>query len=267
MTKIEKSQELIAAGVKAFPRGMVAWSGGKDSMVLLHLMREMGIHYPIIFFREPWQPQKYVFHDELIRNWELLVYSWHPTESSFQQTENEFEVQNLYRINSTTMTCPTGIVEPVIDLPWACAIDILHRPKQVMLEILDFDCIWVGHKGCDSDPILGGDAGTRIEARILPTMANMMFPLRDWTHDDVWEYIESNNIPFDHHRYEKVDGKWGEKKDKRHNMDYVHACTRCVDRRPEADKYVTCPKIGMVIENISSMVPWASQEKLTYMKD
>ena len=267
MTKVEKSKSLILAGAKAFPRAMVAWSGGKDSMVLLHMMRELGLQYPVIFFREPWQPGKYKFHDKLIRDWGLVVYSWHPSESAFQQADDEFEVQNLYRINSTTMTCPTGIIDPVDDLPWVCSMDILHRPKQLDLQVSPVDCIWIGHKGCDSDPILGGDAGTRIEARILPDMANMMFPLRDWTHDDVWQYIEDNDIPYDSDRYEKVDGKWGEKQDKRHNMDYVHACTKCVDRNPGAAKYVHCPKIGMVVENVSSMVPWATQEKISYMKD
>jgi hypothetical protein len=165
------------------------------------------------------------------------------------------------------MTCPTGIVDPEKDLPWVCSLDILERPKQSHLQASAFDCVWIGHKGCDSDPILGGDAGTRIESRILPNTANMMFPLRDWSHDDIWEYIELNNIPYDSDRYEKVDGKWGEKKDKRHNMDYVHACTNCIDCRPTAPKFTHCPRIDMIVENISSMVPWASQEKLNYMKD
>jgi len=30
---------------------------------------------------------------------------------------------------------------------------------------------------------------------------------------------------------------------------------------------VHCPKLDMTIENISGQVPWASQEKATYMKD
>ena len=267
MTKLEHTKSLILRGVKAFPKGVIAWSGGKDSMALLHIMKEMGISYPLVFFREPWQAWKYKFHDKLIQDWGLLVYSWHPHTSQMQQTDDEFEVQNFYQINSTVMTCPTGIVEPEIDLPWVCALDILERPKQSHLQSSAFDCVWIGHKGCDSDPILGGDCGTRIESRILPDMANMMFPLRDWTHDDVWEYIESNNVPYDSDRYEKVNGKWGEKLDKRHNMDYVHACTNCIDCRSSAPKFTHCPKLDMTVENIASMVPWASQEKATYMKD
>jgi hypothetical protein len=129
------------------------------------------------------------------------------------------------------------------------------------------DAVWIGHKGCDSDPILGGDAGTRIEGRIVPGQATMYFPLRDWTHNDIWDYIEKNDVPYDEDRYEKVDGRWGEKRDKSHNVDYVHACTRCVDRRVDAPKFVDCPKLKMKIENVAHMVPWSDQQKLSYMTD
>lgn len=267
MTKLANTQRLIERGFSQFPDSLVCWSGGKDSMALLHIMRQMKIFLPVIFFREPWQPSKYEFHDKLIRDWGLQVYTWHPQQSAFQQTEDEFEVQNLYQINSSTLTCPTGIVPPVNDRPWACSLDILKRPKQFDLQVQPFRGLWIGHKRCDSDPILGGDAGTRIEARVLPSMATMLFPLKDWTHDEIWEYLENNNVPHDSGRYEKIDGKWGEKKDKSHNVDYVHACTACIDRRKNAAKFVHCPKLDMKIENISNLVPWATQEKLNYMTD
>lgn len=267
MTKLAKTKALIESGLRLHPQSLICWSGGKDSMALLHIMRSMGIKLPLIFFREPYQPSKYEFHDQLIRDWNLLVYSWHPQESAFQQTDDEFEVQNLYQINSTTLTCPTGIVEPTEGKPWACSLDILHRPKQVNLQVPHFTGLWIGHKRCDSDPILGGDAGTRIEARVLPNMATMLFPLRDWTHAEIWQYLEENQVPYDQGRYEKIDGVWQEKSDKAHNVDYVHACTACIDRRQNAAKFVHCPKLNMTIENISSLVPWAAQVKLNYMKD
>jgi hypothetical protein len=265
--KLNQTRRIIDDGMRHMPRGVMCWSGGKDSMVLLDIMREMGYHIPVVFFREPWQPGKYKFHDQIIRDWQLQVVTWHPYQCTMQQNADEFEVQNYYKVNNTVLTCPTGIVEPVAGRPWVCAIDILDRPKQTHLECKPFDAVWIGHKGCDSDPILGGDVGTRIDARVIPGDATMMFPLRDWTHDDVWEYIETRAIPFDLARYERVDGKWREKENKLNNIDYVHACTRCLDRRADAPRFVECPKLGMTIENASGMVPWDRQEPLTYMKD
>jgi 3'-phosphoadenosine 5'-phosphosulfate sulfotransferase (PAPS reductase)/FAD synthetase len=54
MNKLSHTQELIKRGAEAFPRGMICWSGGKNSMVLLHIVREMGMNLPLIFFKEPW---------------------------------------------------------------------------------------------------------------------------------------------------------------------------------------------------------------------
>ena len=91
--------------------------------------------------------------------------------------------------------------------------------------------------------------------------------MKDWTHDDVFQYCEENNVPIQLDRYEKVDAKWGEKKDRSQNCDYVHACTACIDRREEAPKFVHCPKLNCTIENVSNRVQWADQSIPTYMKD
>ena len=168
-----------------YPHSAVCWSGGKDSMVLLHLMRECGFELPVIFWREPWQPHKYAFQDYVIREWELMVWTWHPFRSAMQQTGDEFEVQNWYRLNDGWMTCPSGIVPPEDGYPWACAVDMLDRPKQDRLVVSKCDAAWVGHKRCDTDKVLGGDAGTRVEGRMMPEHMSLFFPLRDWTHEDV----------------------------------------------------------------------------------
>ncbi len=51
MTKLDKTRQLIAEGIRHFPNSLVCWSGGKDSMALLHIMRSIGIDLPLIFLR------------------------------------------------------------------------------------------------------------------------------------------------------------------------------------------------------------------------
>jgi 3'-phosphoadenosine 5'-phosphosulfate sulfotransferase (PAPS reductase)/FAD synthetase len=262
------ARQLIACARKHCPLGVIFWSGGKDSMVLLHLLRSEGIDLPVAFFREPWQPRKYAFHDQLIRDWNLHVLSWHPSDVAFQQTGDEVELQNIYAIDTFTITCPTGIVPAEVDLPWACAVDMAGRPTQAKLEVRGpIQCAWIGHKGCDTDAVLGGDAGTRIGVKQGENGTTVFFLLKDWTHEDIWEYIERFEVPYDAARYEKVDGVWRERPDRRHNADYVHACTACVDSRPDAPKFVHCPRFGTVIENCSAALPWTEPQKLSYMED
>lgn len=267
MSKLNRTIDIIGSALEVPNRSAIAWSGGKDSMALLHLMRKMmGLKFPIIFFREPWQPWKYKFQDRIIQEWGLEVYTWHPSLSAMQQSGDEYEVQNVYKFNTTTMSCPSGITEPVEGRPWVCAIDMLKRPKQEAL-LANWDMVWIGHKASDSDPIYGGDAGTRVDCRINPDQSTMMFPFRDWTHIDIWNFIEDADIPIDLDRYEKVDGVWREKIDKALNVDYVHACAKCLDKREYAPKFVYCPKFKGIVENCSNKVPWFNQTLPTYMKD
>lgn len=266
--KTQSAIENIKRGLDYASNPVIAWSGGKDSMALLDLVyNKCKAKLPVVFFREQWQPHKYAFQNRIIEDWGLEVYTWHPAISNFQQTGDEFEVQNMYIIDNSRMTCPTGITPVEEGQPWVCSLDIYNRPKNQGI-IAGWDVMFIGHKHCDSDPIYGGDAGTRIDARIMPNNEfSSFFPMRDWTHDDVFQYCEDNNVPIQLDRYEKVEGKWREKKDRSQNCDYVHACTACVDRREGAAKFVHCPKINATIENISNKVVWSDHKMATYMED
>lgn len=265
--KVQSAVAMIKLGLANSAKPVIAWSGGKDSMALLDLVyNQAGVKVPVVFYREQWQPHKYAFQNRIIEQWGLEVYTWHPTRTAFAQTDDEFEVQNQYIFDNTDMTCPTGITPVEEGKPWVCAMDIYNRPKNTGI-VAGWDVMFVGHKHCDTDKVYGGDAGCRVDVRINPGQCDAYYPIKDWSHDDVFQYCEEYGVPIQMDRYEEVEGKWGEREDRTTNCDYVHACTACIDRRPEAKKFIHCPKLGCTIENISSRVEWANQELPTFMQD
>jgi 3'-phosphoadenosine 5'-phosphosulfate sulfotransferase (PAPS reductase)/FAD synthetase len=78
----------------------------------------------------------------------------------------------------------------------------------------------------------------------------LAFPLRDWTDDDVWEFIDEHNIPMQLTRY-RADHT--EQPDKWYNNDYMHACTACIDPREKAHT-VPCPKLKVNVPNVGHRV-------------
>jgi 3'-phosphoadenosine 5'-phosphosulfate sulfotransferase (PAPS reductase)/FAD synthetase len=271
---INHSRWLIAEGLRNSPISAVMWSGGKDSMVLLHLVRQHCFHagvrmLPVIFFREPWQPRKYEFHDRIIRGWGLQVLSWHPSGVGVQERDGEFEIQNLYRIGQLGVTCPTGIVGMDLADDWVCGLEMLRRPTQEKLEIYPhLQGLFIGHKRSDTDVVAGGDVGVRAEASVNEEGSTYYFPLRDWTDEDIWQYVEKEGIPYDEARYfyDEARRMYREDPSRSHNADYVHACTACMQRGPEAPRYVECPKLnGLKIPNVSEDLPWLTHSPTRYM--
>jgi 3'-phosphoadenosine 5'-phosphosulfate sulfotransferase (PAPS reductase)/FAD synthetase len=59
--KVNRSREIISRVLEEFRKPAVMWSSGKDSMVMLFLLRAMGVTCPVIFHRQPWQGHRYAF--------------------------------------------------------------------------------------------------------------------------------------------------------------------------------------------------------------
>src|SRR6185295_9571648 len=110
--KIDAAKTLISQVMKEAQRPAIMSSFGKDSMVLLHLVRSLGHKLPVIFHKEPFMPKKYRFARKVINLWDLTVYDFAPNTTAVQEHEGEYEIVNYYPGGARPVVLPTGICEP-----------------------------------------------------------------------------------------------------------------------------------------------------------
>jgi hypothetical protein len=152
--------------------------------------------------------------------------------------------------------------------PYLCALEQIYAKPTGNPDSCPWDLLLIGHKGCDTDIIQGGDVGTRIDWRVLPGCpVEIVFPLRTWSNDDIWNYSRAEGVPQNYRRYmSDGTGKMVESPDYTFNPDYFEACTACMDRRPGAPKHVPCPKRrGAMVENVAPFLRWMDPIRPDYI--
>jgi len=259
-TKARETAEFIAGELVRYKKPVLFCSFGKDSTVLLHLLRSNDWSLPIVFFQDPWFPRKYIWARELIAEWDLEVYDYPPLKVSMAYGNGLAAFNNEYQCSSLPnfIQVPKNIIEFEDDQDpddYLCGVRFFTRP--VGSFAFPWDVALIGHKSCDEDQICGP---IPLESKLLyrDIGPDFLYPLRDWSHDDIWDYIEDFGVPYQKDRYDlKNRREWS---DKTFNSDYWHACTRCVDKR-RAGQVVYCPKMEKEIFNMSHLV---GESKLNY---
>lgn len=250
--RIEETKNFLRTELAKYKKPIASISFGKDSMVVLHLLREIGALCPIVFYTSPWFPRKYDFARWVIRELNLEVYEYPPLRISMLYGKSiaafcdEFQVGQL-----TTIAVPKNIVEYEDgDDPdkFMCGLGFFARPIGGF--VYPWDVAVVGHKDSDSDQIYG-DIPLHTRLLYRDDGPDYMYPLKEWTDEDVWDYTEYFKIPVQPNRYDRLARK--ELADKTYNSDYFEACIRCVDARRTGK--VFCPKLKKEIPSISERIP------------
>lgn len=252
MDKLNNTKECIARLMETYKSPAMLCSFGKDSMVLLHIMRGMGVNVPLVFYKDPWFPKKYVFAAKVAAEWDLVVHDYAPSRVTMWEGESIMAFTNHYDIGAVALQVPKNILEPVKGERFVCGLrDVIQRPLGTCN--VPWDVFIVGHKSSDEDQIAGKvtlKTDVRSGALISPDMA---FPLRHWTDADVWSYSKKHNVPQQEDRYD-VESEC-ELPDKSANSDYARVCIECIDRR-KSGAVVHCPKLDMEITNIAPLIPY-----------
>jgi hypothetical protein len=249
MTKEQTTLEFINEQIRAYKNPVLFWSGGKDSMVLLHLMYSHGIRMPVVYYRDPWFPRKNRFVNLVIDSYLLECHDYPPLRVSLKHSPQMVALVSEY---STSPASVASVLKNTIEYrdgdderDFLCGVRFLMRPCSTFA--FPWDVALVAHKDCDTDPIYG----------LIPLHSNVVyrdegpdyvFPLKEWTHDEVWDYTIRYDVPCQADRYDvKNRTEW---EDKTFNSDWYPVCIRCVDKRTPGAK-VFCPKMKREITNVS----------------
>jgi hypothetical protein len=247
MTKESASKEYIKSILDISKNPIVLCSFGKDSMVMLDLIRQIRNDLPVIFFKEPFFPKKYSFANKVIEDYDLNVYDFPPIKTDSIFKDGICEITNIYNgYKNATLYLPTGTHEYKDGEKFLCAVDdLLNKPK---VKGYDFpwDTIFVGHKSSDVCPVLGAVPIKDKTVKICEML--LALPIADWTDKEIWNYTIQNNIPYNDRRYNKDNG-FKEFDDKTFNNDYHPCCFKCLDNKEPL--ILKCPKTGHNTRNIS----------------
>jgi hypothetical protein len=249
--KSNDAVDFIAATVERYSAPVAYSSFGKDSMVLLDLVKRAGLKLPIVFHRLPFMKAKYEFADKVILDNDYTVYDYPPLFMGANKKNDTFELVGYHQMGKLVSYMPVGTEPPTdFDKPYLCGLqDIYNQPRGSYN--YPWDLVLIGHKSSDVDPILGPiplKAWIHSNEGLAP---DIIFPIRDFTDKDIWDYTETHKLPISEKRYNR-NNNWLEFEDRASNPDYFPVCTSCIDRT-KPDK-VFCPKLGKEIPNISSKI-------------
>jgi 3'-phosphoadenosine 5'-phosphosulfate sulfotransferase (PAPS reductase)/FAD synthetase len=248
--KINSAIEIIKMTMKEYKNPIIYSGFGKDSIVVIHLCRTMGLNLEIMFHRDPYFPKKYRYANKMIDKWNLICRDYPARLCSVFYMHDTFEVVRHYQIGFGDMALCAMLYTPerYIEGEYLCGLkDIYLQPK---IDNYDYrwDAIIQGHRTVEAKPHTGMvPAGLRWTNKQNIGSADNVFPLHDWTNQEVYQYIIENEIPINTDVYDVVDGSLVPKEDKTFNPDCRPACYECM--RPDKPMSVLCPKKMVTVNN------------------
>jgi hypothetical protein len=226
---------------------------------LLHLIRYRAeIDVPVIQYRQPKFRERYAYSDRLIKDWDLEVYEYPPMKVALADGpdvntgEVRFDMLHYFQWGRDCVILSLGTEKPKEGEKFLCGVtDFLQRPTGTFN--WPWGAVYIGTKFEDTD-LIKGHVPLAQDIRIVDGSPVSLYPMRDWTDEEIFWYLEDNGIEPDPTRYIKENQNWKNNPDKSLNADFYPTCFNCVNRH--LDRHVHCPKLNATITNISDMAPY-----------
>jgi 3'-phosphoadenosine 5'-phosphosulfate sulfotransferase (PAPS reductase)/FAD synthetase len=206
-------REMIREALAEAAAPVVACSFGKDSVLLLHLVREQCADVPVLWLRQDLLPDQRTFAERLIIEWDLTIYGVLPVDQYFVPAANgRLSLIREYGFHGESFPVVVDVVHGD-----RCALKLAQRKAPMPVEF-PFDLVFTGFKESDSHPLLGCLAWPE---RATIGGAKVCAPLRNMTDEMIWQATLDLSLPYNQAKYD----------DHREQADpdCVVACTNCLD--------------------------------------
>lgn len=248
---LKNSVNLISDQLSKCARPALACSFGKDSMVMLFLVRQLRPDIPVLYFKAFPHPTKHQFAIRIAEELGLDLRLPEPKFKDLIAKDGRVELVEIYKAAPNRLMYFPIEPEPgyVPGPGFNCAVDWFLSPTTPTE--MDFDAIFVGHRGDDVDPTHGKvplvDSVFEVEG------FRFIYPIKEWTEADIWEFSREVGIPQNEARYSG---------DMSANNDYYPLCVNCLKAE---DGLVDCPKAGERIASIGSRL--GLEDRREYFKN
>lgn len=242
------------------------WSGGKDSIVALHLLRQVHPCPAVVFLGHIYGSSSWRWKWALQELTEqgLCAFFMPPTCFQLYQNDKDFLLLGAYFFNGHLAAASAFLHSNdrrVNSGPFTCARhEILSAPLAPQGLKGAWNMFVTGRRASDifKCPISNdlNHAQPWQDERIIPAgVGAQVSPLLPWQRSDVWDYIRRHGLRYQRERYEGGSAAM--------DFDSGQACWDCLDTR-HTGQTVICPKTGQEMTvNIPDGVYQASLESLT----
>lgn len=172
--KVAKSQEVIKEALKKYPKMGLGFSGGTDSLVLLHLALPLiPKDMPIVFVDTQHEfPETYAFIDKVVKDWKIENFM--TVKADEDKLEKLIERFGLKTPEFTEICCGYHKIAPMMKV----------------IGDLKLDAFFVGLRGVEHEE--------RAKESFFSQRTNpdhiRVHPLLFWRKPDIMEYVKKNNI-------------------------------------------------------------------------